>query len=429
MYDLAVIGSGWAGLNASLRAKQLGLKVTLIDKDEVGGTCLNLGCIPTKALNQSLKVFNLIKKSSTFGINSSVPSVDFIRVQERKVQLIATLRANLQAMLEGIDFLSGVAQVISPQEIKLLDKTIQAKAILIASGSEPYALDAFKFDARKIISSNEMLSLKEIPGTLLIIGGGVIGCEFASLFAGFGSRVSIVEKMPQLIPGVDKEIAKKIEGVFKKKGIKVNTHADAAAFNPLDFDLVLVCVGRSPCIRGLGLEKLGLSLEQGRIVVDEYLRTNIPHIYAAGDCASKIMLAHFAAYQGNLAAGNIARPRSPQALNSSYVPSCIFTDPQIAYVGLSEDAALALGLDIAVRKFDFLASGMARILDETEGFIKVILDNKTSLVLGASIIGPNATELIATLSVAISCRINIQDLRRVIFSHPTLSESIAEVFK
>ena len=429
MYDLAIIGAGWAGFNASLKARQSGLKVILIDKSLLGGTCLNLGCIPTKTLIQSAKVFSLVKKSSDFGINVPIPAVDFLKIQERKDKIIQQLRIGMQQMLKDVDYVTGEARFVSNQEIRVLEKIIQAKNILIATGSHPYELPQFKFDGKKILSSNEIISLKEIPGSLLIIGGGVIGCEFASLFSQLGTKVTIVEKMPQLLPGEDREIAKKIETIFKKKGIKVNTNTDAAAFNTADFDLTLVCVGRKPQTESLGLEDLGVNLDKGRIIVDDYLNTNISNIYAAGDCAAKIMLAHFAAYQGVRAAFNLAYPDKRQVLTAHSIPSCIFTDPEIASIGLNEDKALSLGQDIDIHRFDFLASGMARILGETEGFIKIISDNKTGVVLGAAIIGPRATELIGILTLATERQLSIKDLQETIFAHPTLSESITEALK
>ncbi|MFA7652822.1 MAG: dihydrolipoyl dehydrogenase [Candidatus Omnitrophota bacterium] len=429
MYDLAIIGAGWAGFNACLKAKQSGLKVVLIDKSLLGGTCLNLGCIPTKTLIQSAKVFNLVKKSSDFGINVSGPTVDFLKIQERKDRIIQQLRSGMQQMLKDIDYLTGQARLVSSQEIRVLEKTIRARNVLIATGSKPYELAQFKFDAKKTLSSNEIISLKEIPGSLLIIGGGVIGCEFAGLFSQLGTKVTVVEKMPQLLPGEDREVAKKIETVFKKKGINVNTSSDAAAFNPADFDIILVCVGRKAQTENLGLEEAGVNLDKGAIAVDDYLKTNINNIYAAGDCTAKIMLAHFASYQGISAVFNLAYPDKLKPATSSCVPSCIFTEPEIASVGLSEDKALLLGRHIDIHRFDFLGSGMARILGETEGLIKIISDVKTGVVLGAAIIGPRATELIGIFTLAVARCLSIQNLRETIFAHPTLSESITEAIK
>jgi dihydrolipoamide dehydrogenase len=427
-YDLAVIGAGWAGFNACLRAKELGLKAALIDKGLIGGTCLNRGCIPTKALIQSAKVYSLVKKAKAFGVEVQPPQIKFLEIQARKDKIIQQLRSGMQSMLGGVDFLNAEAQFLSSDELKVGEQIIKSKSIIIATGSRPIELKNIKFDAKKIISSEQILDLKELPKSLLIVGGGVIGCEFASLFSILGVGVAIAEIMPQLLPQEDAEVARKIETIFKKKGIKVNSSSDAASLNIADYELVLLCVGRAPDAEGLGLEKAGVIIENGRIVVDEYLRTNIPNIYAAGDCTGKVMLAHFAAYQGEIAAENIARGNHLRADNDN-VPNCIFTDPEIASLGLSEKEALDKGFDIKVNKFDFLASGMARISDETEGFIKIVSDKKSENILGASIIGPRATELVALLVLAKSSGVKLSQIRATIFAHPTISESIREAAK
>ena len=428
-YDLTIIGAGWAGFNAALRAKESGLKICLIEKSQIGGTCLNLGCIPTKALIQSAKIYSLAKKSDNFGIEISDAKVNFLKIQERKDRVIQQLRSGIQFMLKGIDLINGEANILSNHELKVADRAIQTRSILIASGSKPIELSSIKFDGKKILSSDDILNLKDIPKSLLIIGGGVIGCEFANLFSIFGAQVSIVEMMPQLLPGVDKEIARRIETIFKKKGIKINTNTDATTVDLKNYDLVLLCIGRAANTQSLGLEKLGVKLEKNKIVVDEYLKTSVDNIYAAGDCTGKIMLAHFAAYQGNIAAQNIANPGAPKKADNLNIPNCIFTDPEIASVGISEDDAQNKGIEIKVSKFDFLGSGMARILDETEGFIKVISSKKTEEILGASIIGPKATELIATFALAITNKLKIQDIKNTVFAHPTISESIHEALK
>jgi dihydrolipoamide dehydrogenase len=429
MYDLAIIGAGWAGFNAAVRAKELGLKVCLIEKSHIGGTCLNQGCIPTKTLIQSAKVFALMKKSQNFGLEPLNTNLNFLKTQERKEKIVTQLRQGMQLTLKDINFLNKAAKITSPEEIAVDGQNIKTKSILIASGSKPIELPGLKFDSQRILSSDDILNLKEIPGSLLIIGGGVIGCEFASLFSNLGTQVTIVEKLPQLLPGEDKEIAKKLETIFKKKGIKVNTNTDAMAFDLKNYSLTLVCVGRVPKTDGLGLENLGIKLDRSKIIVDDYLRTNIGNIYAAGDCTAKKMLAHFAAYQGTLAAENIANAPNLKKADNAYVPNCIFTDPEIASVGLSEDEALNNGIEVKVNKFDFLGSGMARILDETDGFIKIISDKKTEEVLGGVILGPRATELIAILTLATTCRIKVPQIRNTIFAHPTLSESIHEALK
>lgn len=430
MYDLVIIGAGWAGFNAGLKARQSGLKAAIVDRSEIGGTCLNLGCIPTKTLIQSAKTLSLVKKSSTFGIASLSPAFDFAKIQERKDKIIQQLKAVMRSRLKDIDFLPGEARLISRQEIGISGNSpIKSRHILIASGSRPYELPQFRFDGTKILSSNEVLSLKSIPSSLLIIGGGVIGCEFASLFSILGSKITVVEKMPQLLPGEDKEVARKLENSFKKKGIKVNANTDASGLNLDEFDKVLVCVGRSPQTEGLGLEGPGIKTQNGRIIVDGYLRTNLDNIYAAGDCASKVMLAHLASYQGRQAVQNFAEPDNRSDTSSVCVPSCIFTDPEIGSIGLNEQKALDQRIAVDIHRFDFLGSGMARILEETDGFIKVVSDNKTGIVLGASIIGPKATELIGIMTLAVTHSLSIKDLRNTLFAHPTLSESISEALQ
>ncbi len=425
MYDLSIIGAGWAGFNAALRAKELGLKACLIESAQIGGACLNRGCIPTKALIQSAKIFSLAKKSSAFGIELDNPRVNFSKIQERKERIVRQLAQGMQSRLNGVDFIKSNAEILSPNEIRVGGRVIKTKFILIATGSRPVELPWLKFDSVKIITSDDALILRDVPQALLIIGGGVIGCEFAGLFSTLGSRVAIAKKMPFLLPGEDKEVAKKIELIFKKKGIKVNTDTDASTLDLSAYAKVLVCVGRAPNIAGLGLERLGVKLEKSRVMVNEYLETNIPNIYASGDCAAVVMLAHYAAYQGVIAVENMIAERKLKADNP-IIPACVFTDPEIASVGLDEETARARGLAIRVHKFDFLGSAMARIIDEAEGFIKVISSEQTQEIIGASIIGPKATELIATLTLAVSARLKVSQIRAMIFAHPTLSESLRE---
>ena len=430
-YDLIIIGAGWAGINAAIKAKKSGLKVAIVEKSQIGGTCLNRGCIPTKALIHSTKIYNLIKKSNSFGLDlSSSPVINFGEIQKRKEKIIQQLRRGIEFMLKGIDFLNGHAYILSSNTLKIGNDEYKTKFILIATGSRPLELKDLKFDGKKVVSSDEVLELKEMPRRFLVIGGGVIGCEFASLFSNLGSEVTIMEKMPYILPGEDKEAAKRLENIFKKRGIKVNTNTSLESLDLNQYDLVLVCIGRSPNIRDLNLDKIGVNCEGNRIVVDKCLKTNIANIYAAGDCTGKIMLAHFAAYQGDLAAENIAFPdAAAKEVDNFNIPSCIFTEPEIGSVGLSEEAAKNAGLNVGIKKIDFLTSGMARILDESEGFIKLVFDTKTEVIIGATILGPRATELIATLTLAVSSGIKLSQIKKTIFAHPTISESIAEAVK
>lgn len=352
MYDLTIIGAGWAGFNAALRAKSLGLKVALIEESAIGGTCLNSGCIPTKTLIQSIKILEVTRKAKSFGIEiNAVPQPNFPEIQSRKERIIQQLRQGMESRLSGVDFLRGHAEILDNQRIKTPDNQIQTKYILLATGSRAFDLPGFSFDGKKIISSEQILNLSKIPGSLLIIGGGVIGSEFAQIFSSLGSKVTIVEITGQLLPGVDQEIAKKLETIFKKKKIIVKTNTDAQTIDLNDFELVLVCVGRSSRIEGL--ESLGIKTGKTGISVDDYLQTSAPNIYAAGDCTGRLMLAHFASYQGIIAAENIASPGNTKKADNTVVPSCIFTAPEIAFVGLNEVQAKLNVPGIKINKFDF----------------------------------------------------------------------------
>ncbi len=424
-YDLAVIGAGWAGFNAALKAKELGLKTALIERDKLGGTCLNRGCIPTKALIQSAKILSLCKKSTSFGIECGTPLPDFVRIQERKARIVAALSSGMQSRLKGIDFIQSPASFVSPGVLKLDGRSITSRSVLIATGSRPVELPFLKFDGTKVISSDDALNLEKIPDSILIVGGGVIGCEFAGLFATLGAKVVIVEKMPQLLPGEDREVARKLESVFKKKGIKLNLAADAASFDPGQFERVLVCVGRSPASLELGLENIGIKAEKEKVSVDKFTATGVAGVFAAGDCTGGVMLAHYAAYQAKVAAGNIADPAKRMPADNAVIPGCIFTDPEVARVGLTEEAAASKG-EVRIYRFDFLGSGMARIQDEADGFIKIVADAKSDALLGATIIGPRATELIAIFGLALTNGLKADALRKTVFAHPSFSEAIAE---
>lgn len=404
MYDLAIIGAGWAGVSAALEAKRLGRKVCLIEKAEIGGVCLNRGCIPTKALFHSAKLLNSIRRADTFGIKVSQPEIDFLKIQERKAKIVRQLSDGLQFLLKGIEIIKAEARLLENNDLLAGRDKIRAKSILVAVGSKPAEIAGFKFDSEKILSSDDILNLKKVPASLLIIGGGVIGCEFAGIFSALGSEVTIAEKMPRLLPGEDEEVSFKISAVFKKRGVKVNVGIDALSLNPDNYNVALVCVGRkAAAVEGLDLK------------VNEYLQTDRAGVYAAGDCASKVMLAHYAAYQGRVAAFN-ALGGSAKKADNAVVPNCIWTDPEIASVGSREGE---------VKKFSFQASGIARILEETEGFIKIVSDKKTRRLLGASIVGPHATELIAVVTTAVSVGLSTEQFKEVIFAHPTLSEGIA----
>jgi len=424
-YDLAVIGSGPAGYVAGIRAAQLGLKTCIFEKEKIGGVCLNWGCIPTKALSASASALYNIERSSEFGINVKGFGLDFSRVCERKESIVKKLSGGIEMLLKArkIDIIREAAEIKGPTSIKGSSAEIEAKNILIATGSIPFELPGLPFDHTNILSSTDILELKTIPKSLIIVGGGVIGCEFASIFRTFGSEITIIEMMSQLLPNEDEEIARKLEQTLKKRGIKILTNTKIERIEK--GDTALICVGRSPNSKGLGLEALGIECNKGWIKVDEHFRTNISNIYAAGDVKGGMLLAHLASKEGIAAVEHMAGNR--YSIDYNAVPSCIFTSPEIASVGLNERLAKNKGLDVKARKFLFGSIGKSHVIGETEGFIKLVVDSPSDKILGAQIIGPHATELIAEISPCVQFGITSEKLASVIHAHPTLSEIICEV--
>jgi len=424
-YDLAIIGSGPCGYVAGIRAAQLGLKTCIFEKDKIGGVCLNWGCIPTKALSASANALYNIERSAEFGINVKGFEIDFLKVCERKEAIVKKLSLGVEMLLKTrkLEIIKEKAEIKSPNAIKTASLEIEAKNILIATGSIPFELPLLPFDHNNILSSSDILDLKAIPKSLTIVGGGVIGCEFASIFRSFGSEITIIEAMPQLLPNEDEEIVRKIEQIFKKRGIKVLTNTKIDKAN--DGEKTLVCVGRSPNSKSLGVEALGIGLDRGWIKVDEHYRTNINNIYAAGDIKGGMLLAHLASKEGISAVEGMRGNKYP--IDYNVIPSCIFTHPEIASVGLNEKIAKNKGLNAKARKFLFGAIGKSHVLGELDGFIKLVVDDASDKILGAQIIGPHATELIAEISVCVQFGVTSEKLASVIHAHPTLSEIICEV--
>ncbi|MBC8473764.1 MAG: dihydrolipoyl dehydrogenase [Candidatus Omnitrophica bacterium] len=423
-HDLAIIGSGPCGYVAAIRAAQLGIKVSVFEKERVGGVCLNWGCIPTKALSATAGVLANIQRSAEFGINVKGYDIDFSKAQERKNNIVKKLSSGIEMLFKArkIELVRAKAE---------LDK-IDAKNILIATGSSPFELPGMEFDGKSILSSTDMLELKSIPNGIVIVGGGVIGCEFASIFRQFGSEITIVEMMERLLPTEDEEISKKIEQIFKRKGIKIctgtkvekieNNNVTLSSGDTVSGEKVLVSIGRVPNSEGLD----GITRDnKGWIKVDENFRTNVKNIYAAGDVIGGVLLAHVASREGICAVEAMAGKNT--GIDYNVIPSCIFTSPEIASVGMTEAKARADGLDVKARKFLFSAIGKAHVSGETEGFIKLVVDNKTDKILGAQLIGPHVTELVAEISPCIQFNITSEKLASVIHAHPTLSEVIQEV--
>jgi dihydrolipoamide dehydrogenase len=436
IYDLAIIGSGPGGYAASIRASELGLSACIIEKELIGGACLNWGCIPTKSIARSADLLSEIRQSSNLGIDIKSYSLDIEAILKRKEEIVSRLRNAAESLLKmkGIDIYRSKAELISPNEIQITDDTIQSRHIIIATGSMPIETRDLKIDKSFVLSSRDMLDLKTIPERLVIIGGGFIGCEFASIYNRLGTNVTIIELMDQLLPGFDKEVARRLELVFKKHGINVlkNTKVLSVEKDPeslvrlsdgstIKANKVFLCIGRRPDIEGLNLAGIGINVEKGAIVVDENLKTNIPNIYCIGDANGKYFLAHVASYQGTLVCDNIAGAgRRP---DYSAVPSAIFTHPEIATVGVSSDEAKQKNIDIELLKLPFSAVSKAHIIGETEGFVKLVVDAKTKKIIGASIFGILASELISNFTIAVKYGLTVSDISDTIFAHPTLSES------
>ena len=423
-HDLAIIGSGPCGYVAAIRAAQLGIKVSVFEKEHVGGVGLNWGCIPTKALSATAGVLANIQRSAEFGINIKGFDIDFSKAQERKNNIIKKLSSGIEMLFKA----RKIELVRTKAELGKID----AKNILIATGSSPFQLPGMEFDGKSILSSTDMLELKSIPKSIVIVGGGVIGCEFASIFRQFGSEITIVEMMERLLPTEDEEISKKIEQIFKRKGIKIctgtkvekieNNNVTLSSGDTVLGEKVLVSIGRVPNSEGLD----GITRDnKGWIKVDENFRTNVKNIYAAGDVIGGILLAHVASREGICAVEAMVGRNT--GIDYNVIPSCIFTSPEIASVGMTEAKARADGLDVKPRKFLFSAIGKAHVSGETEGFIKLVVDNKTDKILGAQLIGPHVTELVAEISPCIQFNITSEKLASVIHAHPTLSEAIQEV--
>lgn len=441
-YDIAIIGSGPAGFACALRAAGLGLKTCLIEKRLIGGTCLNWGCIPTKALAHTADLLRKINGSSKFGIRVSNTDIDIDAVLKYKDGVVSKLRTGAEKLLASkkIDVLISDASLSDANTIKTKEGSVKAKYIVIATGSSPAESGFLSIDGRNILSSKDLLALKGLPKSLAVIGGGFIGCEFAAIYNQLGVRINIIEITEQLLPGFDKEVARRLELILKKKGINVFKGKKVKSLKPqallkieledqtvIEAEKALLCIGRRPNVDGLNLAGIGIDTDKGAIVVDKRLRTSIPNIYAIGDATAGFLLAHVAMYEGTLVAELISG-REPKP-DYSAVPSAIFTSPEIASVGLSAEEAEKRGIKAETAKLPFAAVSKAHIIDETEGFIKLIIEPGSKKILGALIFGPSASELIANFTLAIRNSLTADDISDTIFAHPTLSEGILDAAK
>lgn len=446
MIDVAIIGAGPAGYVAAIRAAQLGATVSLIEKDEIGGVCLNRGCIPTKALLESANLLSKIGKAEKHGISVGSVSTDIRSMMRRKNGIVRRVVASTRRLIESYDveIVEGTATLTGSREITVTGSSslrkIEAGNIIIAAGSAPAPLRTPTSEAIRIITSDEALAMEDLPGSLLIIGGGAIGVEFACIFNMLGTEVTLVEMMPQLLPGEDEEIASFLKYLLEENGVKILTEARvtkieekngestvAVAKNngerTMTPEEILVAVGRVPKTQGLGLDNIVVN-DGGRIIVNKRMETKVPHIYAIGDVVGKYMLAHVASAEAIVAAENVMG--AAVEIDYRAVPRCVYTSPEVASVGLTEKQAIESGRPTTVGRFSFSSNSRALTLSEDRGGIKVVADAKSGEILGIHMIGPEVSEIIHEAVLAIRLEATVQDVADLIHAHPTLSETLKE---
>ena len=446
MIDIAVIGAGPAGYVAAIRAAQLGATVSLIEKDEVGGVCLNRGCIPTKALLESANLLSKVGKAEKHGISVGNVSTDIRSMMQRKNGIVRRVVASTRRLIEsyGIEIVEGTATITGSREVAVTTsssaKKIEANNIIIATGSEPASLRTQKSGRTRIFTSDEALALEDLPRSLLIVGGGAIGVEFACIFSILGTDVTLVEMMPQLLPGEEEEISSFLKYLLEEKGVKILTDArvtkieekngEAAVLvttndgeKTITAEEILVAAGRVPKTQGLSLNDIGVD-ERGRIIVNERMETSIPHIYAIGDVVGRYMLAHAASAEAIVAAENVMG--AAVEIDYRAVPRCVYTLPEVASVGLTEKQATMSGRQITVGRFSFSDNSRALTLSEDRGGIKVVADAKSGEILGIHMIGPEVSEMIHEAVLAVKLEATVDDVADMIHAHPTLSEALKE---
>lgn len=449
--DALVIGAGPGGYVAAIRLAQLGKKVLLVEKASLGGVCLNVGCIPSKALITAAKTVDKLKKADVMGISVGAVSIDFPKMISWKDGIVKKLTGGIGQLVKanGGEILTGTATFKSPTEVEVQTPeglvTVHAEHVIVATGSRPIEIPGFAFDGKRVISSTGALSLPEVPKRLVVIGGGYIGLELGMMYAKLGASVTVVERMDQVLPGFDPEIAQLLMRQLKKLKVQVFLGTAAKGFidgpesarvqldqdgKPLEVeaDRILVTVGRRPNFEGLGLDKAGVEVDaRGHVPTDKQMRTNVPHIFAIGDLAGQPMLAHKASKEAEVAAEVIAGHNA--VMDAKAMPAVVFTDPEIGSVGLSEEAAKAEGFEVIVGKFPFAALGRAMTTGETDGFVKVVADKTTQEVLGVHIVGPEASNLVAEAALALEMGAFIDDLSLTVHAHPTLAEGLMEAAK
>jgi dihydrolipoamide dehydrogenase len=451
-YDLIILGGGTGGYVAAIRAAQLGLKTALVERDKVGGTCLHRGCIPTKALLHTADVLDTFRRHAEFGVKADGAfMVDYPAAMARKTKVVTQLWRGVQFLLKKnkVEVVEGTGRLAGPGQVLVTgaagEITLTARDILVATGSEPRPLPDLPFDGQRVLSSDHVLEATTLPKTLLIIGGGAIGVEFASMYADFGTQVTLIEALPHILPQDDDEVALELARQLSRRGIVIHAGAkvDAAAVKvgksgvtvpvtrqdgqteTVEADAVLVAIGRQAVTANLGLEEAGVTLNRGFIEVDDLYRTRAPHISAIGDCIGGYLLAHVAAHEGMIAVEAIAG-QDPERLARERVPRVTYCRPEVASLGLTAAEAEAQGHKVRTGVFPFRANGRSLILGEAEGFVKLVADADTDDLLGAHIIGPHASDLVNEMALARFLESTAWEVAESVHAHPTVSEVLHE---
>lgn len=448
-YDVIVLGSGPGGYPAAIRASQLGKKVAIVEKESLGGICLNWGCIPTKALLKSAQVYEYAKHAADYGINLQNPSADFVGVVKRSRGVADKMSKGVTFLMKKnkIDVIMGTGKLIAPGKLEITaadgsKKTEEAKNIVIATGGRARQLPSMPIDGKKIIGYREAMVLPSQPKSMIVCGSGAIGSEFAYFYNSLGTKVTIVEFMPKVVPVEDDDISKELEKQFKKQGIDIMTNSEVTSVDTtgagvkakvktptgevtLEADILLSAVGVVANIENIGLEALGIKTDKGKIIVNAHQQTNVPGIYAIGDCTPGQALAHVASREGINAAEHLAG-HHPDAIDYNNIPGCTYCTPEIASVGYTEKAAKDAGYEVKVGKFPFVASGKASAAGATEGFVKVVFDAKYGEFLGCHMIGMNVTEMIAEVVTARKLETTAHEILTAVHPHPTMSEAVKE---
>jgi dihydrolipoamide dehydrogenase len=457
-YDLVILGGGTGGYVAAIRASQLGLKTAIVEKGKLGGTCLHKGCIPSKALLRSAEVYATAKKSEDFGVTTGEVGVNFSKVQERKEKIVEQLHRGVQHLMKQgkIDVYEGLGRILGPSIFSPMPGTISVemnngeenemlipKNVIVATGSRPRTLPGLEADGQYVMTSDEALVMEDLPKSIIIVGGGVIGIEWASMLADFGSAVTVIEYADRIVPTEDKEVSREMQRAMKKKGVKVVTSAKVLSetlqkgdgvtisaevkgeTKEFSAEKLLVSVGRQANVEGIGLENTEIQLERGFIQTNEFFQTKESHIYAIGDVIGGLQLAHVASHEGIVAVEHIAN-QNPHPIDYTLVSKCIYSSPEAASVGLTEDEAKEKGYDVKTGKFSFKAIGKALVYGESDGFVKIIADKETNDILGVHMIGPHVTDMISEAGLAKVLDATPWEVAHTIHPHPTLSEAIGE---